>query len=138
MTAIPLILLLTFVGLVVHVKDQSESAQVWALHSAEVMLVSQSLLARIAETESAVRAYVITGDDAFVASYETSWALIAPTTTRLRSPGQRQSAAGGARHDDRAAHGTTHATVCRGGPVDQGREQDGGARKKSRGELGPI
>ena len=66
MIAIPLILLLTFVGLVVHVKHQSESAQVLALHSTEVIGVSQSLLAHIAEAESAVRGYVITGDDAFV------------------------------------------------------------------------
>ena len=62
MTAIPLVLLLTFVGLVVHVKRQSESAQTWALHSIVVLGASQPLAAHIAEAESAVRGYVITGD----------------------------------------------------------------------------
>jgi PAS domain S-box-containing protein len=84
MIAIPLILLLTFVGLVVHLRHQSESAQTWALHSMEVLDVSQSLLAQIAETESAVRGYVITGDDTFVDSYGRSSASITQTTARLR------------------------------------------------------
>src|SRR5580704_3380554 len=39
--AFPLVLLLTLVGLVLHVKQQSESAQGWALHSSEVLAVSQ-------------------------------------------------------------------------------------------------
>ena len=85
MIAIPLILLLIFVGLVVHVKRQSESAQAWALHSTEVIGVSQFLLAQMAETESAVRGYVITGDDTFVSSYETSLALVTRTTAQLRA-----------------------------------------------------
>ena len=72
MIAVPLILLLTFVGLVVHVKHQSESAQVVALHSTEVIGVSQSLVTHVAEAESAVRGYVVTGDDTFVLSYDES------------------------------------------------------------------
>ena len=85
MIAIPLILLLIFVGLVVHVKHQSESAQVLALHSKEVIGVSQSLLAHIAETESAVRGYVITGDETFVNSYAGSLESVTQTTTQLRN-----------------------------------------------------
>ena len=84
MFAVPLILLLTFVGVVVHVKHQSEAAQVSALHSNEVIGVSQSLLAHIAETESAVRGYVVTGDDTFVGAYEESLASVTKTTTQLR------------------------------------------------------
>jgi PAS domain S-box-containing protein len=83
--AAPLILLLAFVGLVVHVKHQSESAQLWALHSAEVISASQTLLAHIAEAESAVRGYVITGDEAFDASYTTSLESVTQTTIRLRN-----------------------------------------------------
>jgi PAS domain S-box-containing protein len=85
MIAVPLILLLTFVGLVVHVKHQSESAQVLALHSTDVIGVAQSLLASIEETESAVRGYVITGDDTFLRSYEQSLALVTQTTGQLRA-----------------------------------------------------
>jgi PAS domain S-box-containing protein len=85
MIAIPLILLLTFVGLVVHVKHESESAQAWALHSTEVLSASQPLLAHVAESESAVRGYVITGDDAFLASYASSSALVAQTTAALET-----------------------------------------------------
>jgi hypothetical protein len=50
--AVPLMLLLTFVGLVAHVKHQSEAAQAWAMHSTEVITVSRSLLAYVAEAES--------------------------------------------------------------------------------------
>ena len=85
MIAVPLILLLIFVGLVVHVKHQSESAEVWALHSKEVIGVSQFLLAHIAETESAVRGYVITGDETFVNSYARSLESVTQTTTQLRN-----------------------------------------------------
>jgi signal transduction histidine kinase len=85
MIAVPLILLLSFVGLVVRVKHQSETAQVLALHSTEVIGASQSLLSHLAETESAVRGYVITGDATFVTSYEASFDLITRTTARLRT-----------------------------------------------------
>ncbi|MEP7341492.1 MAG: PAS domain S-box protein [Acidobacteriota bacterium] len=84
MIAIPLTLLLVFVGLVVHVKHQSESAQVMALHSTEVTGVSQALLTHIAETESAVRGFVITGDEEFVATYEKSLGLVTLTTAQLQ------------------------------------------------------
>ncbi len=97
MIAVPLLLLLTFVALVVRVKHQSESAQESALHSAEVMSASQSLLTTIAETESAIRGYIITADDAFLASYRTSLGEASATTTQLiglvaDNPGQRTQA----------------------------------------------
>ena len=85
MIATPLVLLLVFVGLVVHVKRQSDSAQVLARHSTEVLGAAQSLLVRITEAESAVRGYVITGDSPFVSSYASSAAEIAQTTARLRN-----------------------------------------------------
>ena len=85
MIAIPLILLLIFVGLVIHVKHQSESAEVLALKSKEVIGVSQSLLAHIAETESAARGYVITSDETFIDSYERSLELVTQKTTELRN-----------------------------------------------------
>jgi signal transduction histidine kinase/DNA-binding response OmpR family regulator len=84
MIAVPLILLLIFVGLVVHVKHQSESAQAAARHSTQVLGVSQSLLPHIAESESAVRGYIITGDGAFVEDAARSSVLAAQTMTRLR------------------------------------------------------
>jgi CHASE3 domain sensor protein len=83
MTAIPLSLLLSFVGLLIHVKHESESAEVWALHSKEVIGVSQALLAHTAETESSARGYVITGQETFVASYESSLELVNETTRKL-------------------------------------------------------
>jgi two-component system sensor histidine kinase/response regulator len=85
MIAVPLILLLIFVGLVLRMKGQSESAEVWALHSKEVIGISQSLLADIAETESAVRGYVISGDDEFANSYVRSLQGVIQTTTQLRN-----------------------------------------------------
>ncbi|HMJ25422.1 MAG TPA: PAS domain S-box protein, partial [Pyrinomonadaceae bacterium] len=85
MIATPLVLLLVFVELVVQVKRQNESAQVLALHSTEVIGVSQSLLARLAETESAVRGYVITGDEALANSYGSSLESVMQTSTRLQN-----------------------------------------------------
>ncbi len=56
-----------------------------ALHSTEVMSVSQSLLLHVVETESAVRGYLTTGDETFVGAYRTSLESVALTTTRLRT-----------------------------------------------------
>ena len=81
MIAVPLILLLTFVGLVVHVKRQSESAQVLALHSDGSHQRLAVLLMHIAETESAVRGYVITGDER----------IRPPTSSRWRSSRRRRA-----------------------------------------------
>jgi two-component system, sensor histidine kinase and response regulator len=85
MIAVPLILLLIFVGLVVRVKHQSESAEVLALHSKEVIGVSRSLLGYISDTESAARGYLITGEAPFVDSYSQSLELVAQTTSQLRN-----------------------------------------------------
>jgi two-component system sensor histidine kinase/response regulator len=68
----------------VHVKRQSEAAQVWAQHSTEVNGVSQSLLMYIAEAESAVRGYVVNGNETFFLLYEKSLASAALTATQLR------------------------------------------------------
>jgi PAS domain S-box-containing protein len=84
MIAIPLALLLIFVGLVVRVKRQSETAQTWALHSEEVLGVSRSLIGRLTEAESAVRGYVITRDEAFVDSFATSVESVQQATAQLR------------------------------------------------------
>jgi PAS domain S-box-containing protein len=84
MIALPLALLLIFVGLVVRVKHQSEAAQAWALHSEEVLGVSRSLTGRLTEAESAVRGYVITGDETFVGSFGTSVESVKQATTLLR------------------------------------------------------
>jgi PAS domain S-box-containing protein len=85
MTGIPLILVLTVVGLVVHAKKQGEAAQERTLHSTEVIGVSETLLARVVEAESAARGYVITGDPAFVPSYDQALALLALSSTRLQT-----------------------------------------------------
>jgi PAS domain S-box-containing protein len=85
MIAVPLALLLVFVGLVVHMKQQSEAAHVWATHSTEIVGASQSLLTQLAETESAVRGYVITNDAAFIASHAASVASVTELTARLRT-----------------------------------------------------
>jgi PAS domain S-box-containing protein len=97
LTGIPLILILIFVGLVVHMKRQSESAQAQALHTTEVISVAESLLGRLAETESAVRGYFITGDERFLKLYEISSESVGETTIQLRTlvsdnPGQNASA----------------------------------------------
>jgi len=84
MIAIPLILLLIFVGVVVHIKHQSESAQVSALHANEVIGDSESLLASLAEAESAGRGYVISGDETFANSYARSVESVTQMTTQLR------------------------------------------------------
>jgi PAS domain S-box-containing protein len=70
MIAIPLVLLMVFVGLVLRMKRQSEYAQAGTLHSEEVITLSHSLQADLAKTESEVRSYVFTGDDQFLVSYE--------------------------------------------------------------------
>jgi two-component system, sensor histidine kinase and response regulator len=85
MIAAPLILLLIFVGGAAQVKHQSEAAEVSALHRKEVIGVSLSLLARIAEAESAVRGYVITGDGTFVNSYASWLESVTGTTTQLQN-----------------------------------------------------
>jgi PAS domain S-box-containing protein len=85
MIAVPLILLLVFVGLVVHMKHQSESAQVLALHSTGVIATSQSLLAEMAEGESGVRGYAVTGDASFVASHASSLTLVVRLTAQLQT-----------------------------------------------------
>jgi two-component system sensor histidine kinase/response regulator len=81
--ASPLIFLLICVGLVVHVKHQGESAQAWALHSKEVIAVSQSLLGQLAESESAVRGYIMTGDETFSSSYASLVEAVTQTTVQL-------------------------------------------------------
>ncbi len=84
MIAMPLLLLLIFVGLVTKAKHRSESAQVLALHSTEVVGASQSLMEQITEAESAVRGYAITSDETFFNSYKKSAELVAPTLAKLR------------------------------------------------------
>ncbi|MEP7338750.1 MAG: response regulator, partial [Acidobacteriota bacterium] len=83
--ATPLILLLLFVGLVVQVKHQSKSDEVLALHSQEVIGVSQLLLIHLSDTESAVRGYVITGDQRFVSSQTKSLESVAQMTLQLQN-----------------------------------------------------
>jgi PAS domain S-box-containing protein len=85
MMVIPLILLLAFVSMVTRVKQQSEAAQRTTLHSAEVIMRSQALLTQLAEAESAVRGYVITGDELFVVSANRSIARVPDSIARLRS-----------------------------------------------------
>jgi len=85
MIGVPLILLLIFVGLVVRMKHQTESAQVRTLHRTEVIDVSQALMAHLAEAESAVRGYEITGDEAFANSYSGSAKSVTETTAQLRT-----------------------------------------------------
>ena len=93
--AVPLILLLAFVGIVVHLRGQSEVAKTGALHAAEVLGVSQSLLTRLTETQSAVRGLAITGDTTFADSYQESArqsAAAAATLRRLVADNPKQSA----------------------------------------------
>ncbi len=55
MIAVPLILLLTFVGLAAHVKRQSESAETWSLHSTEVIGVTRTYGNRLLNNACAIR-----------------------------------------------------------------------------------
>lgn len=79
-----LILLISLVGLVVHVKHQSEAADVWARHSTQVIDVSQSLLGHLAEAESATRGYLIHQDNRFLTQYQRSTENITRSTRELR------------------------------------------------------
>jgi PAS domain S-box-containing protein len=85
MIGIPLLLLLIFVGLVVRMKRQSESAELWALHSREVIAVSESLLAQVGAAESYTRGYVITNDRSFLSSFEVSRTATAQTIIRFQN-----------------------------------------------------
>jgi PAS domain S-box-containing protein len=85
MIGIPLLLLLVFVGLVVHVKRQSESAQARTLHSKEVHSASQSLMGDLAEAESAARGNFIAPDKRFLTAYTNSAESVARTTAQLRN-----------------------------------------------------
>ena len=94
MIAVPLILLLTFVGLVVHVKrPERVGSSRWRCTRQKSSASPQSLLTHIAEAESAVRGYVVTGDDTFVRSLRESAGLATQTTAQLRQLVERQSAA---------------------------------------------
>jgi PAS domain S-box-containing protein len=84
MIGIPLILLLIFVGLIVRLKNQSDSAQLLALRSREVLDVSESLMEQLAEAESAVRGYIITNDERFLISYAESREAVTRTAKQLR------------------------------------------------------
>jgi PAS domain S-box-containing protein len=81
--AIPLVLLFVLIGLVVHAKSQSESAGLWALHSKEIGIVANSLIATVTAAESAARAYVITGDESYVDSLVQSRREATQTADRL-------------------------------------------------------
>ncbi|MEP6915326.1 MAG: response regulator [Acidobacteriota bacterium] len=83
--AAPLILLLMFVGLVTRVKIESESAQVMARHSTEVMAVSHDLLTHMVEIDSAFRGYMITGDEGFADAYQKSLPLVTADSAQLRT-----------------------------------------------------
>ena len=83
--AAPLVLLLTFVGLVTRMKVESESAQVMARHSTEVMSVSHDLLTHMVETDSAFKGYIISGDDRFADAYQQSLPLVTAAGAQLRT-----------------------------------------------------
>ena len=83
--AIPLIPLLIFAGLVVHVKHKSESAEAWAMHTSEVIGTTQTLLTQVTEAESAVRGYAITHNETFLISYNQSVESLIPTAAKLSS-----------------------------------------------------
>ena len=70
-------------------------AEAWVTHTYEVRGVGQSLLSDILESESSVRGFALTGDDAYLARYSQSSPLILPTLDRLRvltmdNPDERQ------------------------------------------------
>ena len=94
-------------------EGQGESAQEWALHSAEVIGVSQALLARVAETESAARGYVITGDAAFVAVVPGGPGAGCRDVHPTAGAGRRQSLTGGQGQTDRAARDAANGPSVR-------------------------
>lgn len=82
--AIPLLLLLLFVGLVLNLKRKSEVALINTTHSRQVIVLAQTLRAQIARTESEVRSYVFTGDPEFLTTYETSLRELPQRAAELR------------------------------------------------------
>ncbi len=85
MIAIPLLMLLVFAVQVARVKDQSETAQEWERHSAEVLGVTAALPVRLLESQYAVRGYLITGDDTLIASSQRAMGSALQTIARVRS-----------------------------------------------------
>jgi PAS domain S-box-containing protein len=85
MIAIPMIFLMLFVGLILRMKRQSESAQAWTTHSSEVISLSRFLLAQLASAESEVRTYVLTGDQDFLVSDEGSFQALKLTAAQLKA-----------------------------------------------------
>ncbi|RYX88486.1 MAG: PAS domain S-box protein [Comamonadaceae bacterium] len=85
MIALPLVLVLIFVGLVAHLKRLGESAQAWKAHSATVVLASNRLVGHITEAESAARGYLLTRQKEFLDAYEAAAAPVAGDATTFRS-----------------------------------------------------
>jgi PAS domain S-box-containing protein len=83
MIGIPLLLILVFIGLVMQVKRESESANIWTFHSHEIEVTSGSLMEQLTQAESAARAYVITGDDRYGAAFDERAASARQMTGKL-------------------------------------------------------
>jgi PAS domain S-box-containing protein len=65
----PLVFLLIFVVVVTELTRKSEKAQERYLHSKEVVMEAESLLADLVDAEGSVRGYVLTGDPTFAEAY---------------------------------------------------------------------
>ena len=93
----PVILVLTFVGLVALLGNKTEQAQAWSAHSKEVIALSRLISRDLTEAGSAVRGYYTNRDPAFGESYERSIAAVHESVRKLRSmvanyPEQQESA----------------------------------------------
>jgi signal transduction histidine kinase len=83
--AVPLVFTLGFVALVSWVKRDYERAQALHLKSKDVVAQTDALLTSLVEAETNMRGYVLTGDLAFVQSYERAAAEMPERISRLRS-----------------------------------------------------
>jgi PAS domain S-box-containing protein len=85
MISVPLLVLLLFLGFVVRVKTQSDSALSMSQHAHDVSSHSQHLIALVTGVESGVRAYLITRDEHFVEAFDESVSRFAESSASLHS-----------------------------------------------------
>ena len=79
---------------------RSSHAEKWKHHSLEVVATAQELRSNISDTQSSMRAFLITGVDSALDLYRTALPLASQNLQRLVTPHARQSEAGGSsRHD---------------------------------------
>lgn len=82
--SVPLVFMLAFLVLVLHVRRESEQAQAASVRSKEVILQTEVAVRSLDAAESAIRGYVITNDPAFAEPYHQAVAALPEIFSRIR------------------------------------------------------